>query len=231
MRKSFTLIELLVVIAIIAILAAMLLPALNQARETAKKIKCSGILKQYDTAAILYAAQNDDFWVPCQKPQWTANLAYRTLLGGARHSDNPANGTTASEASGGLICPNATYALSNPVQGLFPIMYSYGISGNDVWGGSQILAYKVSRLKRPARSVAFIDGTDWAVFGSRANPSGNYWLIGEAPSPASANNIAFRHNSLNAANVAFMDGHVETMNWRELDAERDLYFSDFYQDR
>lgn len=58
MKKNFTLIELLVVIAIIAILAAMLMPALNKAREMARKSKCSGNLKQITMAHLLYA---DDF--------------------------------------------------------------------------------------------------------------------------------------------------------------------------
>ena len=58
MLKRFTLIELLVVIAIIAILAAMLMPALNKAREMARKSKCSGNLKQITMAHLLYA---DDF--------------------------------------------------------------------------------------------------------------------------------------------------------------------------
>src|SRR5512134_1691111 len=74
-KTGFTLIELLVVIAIIAILAAMLLPALNKAKQKSRSVVCFNHLKQLGLAAILYAGDYRDFWPLNNSGDSAVNLA------------------------------------------------------------------------------------------------------------------------------------------------------------
>ena len=80
MKKRFTLIELLVVIAIIAILAAMLLPALSAARERARSASCISNLKQIGTACLMYAGSFKDYQ-PCSWATKTRRAAAGATYG------------------------------------------------------------------------------------------------------------------------------------------------------
>src|SRR5258706_3181476 len=74
-KRAFTLIELLVVIAIIAILAGMLLPALANAKEKAKRASCLNSNKQMVTAMMMYVQDNDNRY-PAEMPDVSAGPAY-----------------------------------------------------------------------------------------------------------------------------------------------------------
>jgi prepilin-type processing-associated H-X9-DG protein/prepilin-type N-terminal cleavage/methylation domain-containing protein len=213
---AFTLIELLVVIAIIAILAALLLPALSRAKMKAQTIQCLNNAKQLQLAYELYSTDSGDQLMDNSVTGVSSPGALAWIKGNVQefatdYVDHPKQGVLYpyNSSLGIYRCP-ASRAF---VKGLgwgnaaqIPHNRSYAVS---VWLGGNVsvegIAKKFSAIRRPFQTSVFIEenqiSIDNGAFGLNRTNIGGVWNL-----------AASRHN--NGCNFSFLDGHAETYRWR-----------------